>query len=141
MTFVRKSCAVLAAAALMVLALAAPASAGSWQSSFAEWTIGNKSRTWSDSGSPANSTVLSIKNCTYSSDVRQQWITFQLHRDDTWTPDENYELRGVDCWRNSGIHTGSWGNKGKGAFYWTIWSVCGYRNLMYATTSYVAMTF
>lgn len=123
----------LAAALLVVTALAAPAMAGSRSSYFYDWHPFSESTSWSDNGNSFG-TSLKIKQCTYSINPANQWITFQLHRDDFWTPNEDYELRGVDCWKTSDYHYGSWGNKGSGTFYWRIRYVCGYESPVYAST-------
>src|SRR3954468_595572 len=86
------------ATVVMTALLSAPAFAGSWTSHFAGWGIGDQSRNWTDSNSASNSTVLSIKQCTYSVTTAEKWMAFRLYRDDFWTPDETYERKGVDCW-------------------------------------------
>src|SRR5689334_17931330 len=123
----------LVAGAIIVGALAAPAVAGSRSSHFYDWHPFQESSHWDDTGNSFG-TKLGIKQCTYSINGTNKWITFQLHREDTWTPNENYELQGVDCWSTSDYHYGSWGNKGSGEFYWRIRYVCGYDTAIYAST-------
>jgi len=129
------------ATVVMTVLLSAPAFAGSWTSHFAGWGIGDQSRNWTDSNSPSNSTVLSIKQCTYSVTTAEKWMAFRLYRDDFWTPDETYERKGVDCWATSAVHTTSWGSKGKGDFFWRIASICGFEHNAFADTPYVRMDY
>ncbi|MGL4174291.1 MAG: hypothetical protein ACRCTR_09550 [Actinomycetota bacterium] len=135
---------------ILSFSLALPANAASfscgtdstcWTSYFTEWNVGKKSRNWNDETS-SNSTVLSIKDCTYTLSNSEQWITFRLHRDDTFTPDENYELKGIDCWPDSSPHYGTWSSKGTGTFYWKIRYILGYDDsLVRASTSSIRVNY
>ena len=116
------------AGVLLTLALATPAFAassdGSWNSSFSEWLTGKESRQWTDNAKYQGNTTIKLSGCTYNSPSLSN-LSLQLHRADTWTPDENYEVRKYNCTSGSKNVTNTWGNKGAGKFYFHLYAIQG----------------
>jgi hypothetical protein len=63
-----------------------------------------------------------VSGCTYN------WpngtnIGLRLRRADTWTPDEDYGSKNCNCTSGTGGVWNYWGNKGKGTFYFNLYSI------------------
>lgn len=109
------------ASAVIVGMSALPAMAeGSWTSSISGWLPGEETRDWTDKNRDDVSTRLSNKQCSATPGSTVKNLGWELNRNDTATPDEHYGIKWLTCNSSTTMGTGSWGDRGKGNFDFTL---------------------
>ena len=127
--FIRRLLAVLIMSILTVPIASVAHAEGSWASSFSGWLTGSKTRTWENKKNNANN-ILDMKQCQFTTEsvgggLKAKSVHMELQRQDTWTPDENYGQKKLNCTAANKIVSGNWGKRGKGKFNYVLRKVNG----------------
>ena len=114
----------------MTVPMASAANAeGQWTSSFSGWLPGMKTRVWENKANNA-SNRLEMKKCTFTTEraggsLTANSVHMELQRRDTWTPDENYGQKKMNCNKSNTLVKQDWGKRGKGRFSYVLRKVNG----------------
>ncbi|GAB3653290.1 hypothetical protein GCM10027591_09910 [Zhihengliuella somnathii] len=70
------------------------------------------------------STRIAVADCTYNWPDGNRF-GLELHRNDSWTPDENYGAQTFWCSSSTTWEANYWSDKGAGSFYFDVYNING----------------